>query len=147
LNSQFGFLNATLRFSVAGFFIPGLTAAALFGLFLLLTTLGFTCAFSWSSLCFLATITALILPVKFYKYLQSQETFYLGSLKTKLIYFNLAEYTLIQCSLSQLFTDGETICFVSDGQNGIELIFTGWLALPILIAISFFYSKKIGLEQ
>ncbi len=67
--------------------------------------------------------------------------FYLST-KT-LLTFNILEYTFIQCTFASFFTNGRTLCYVSDGQNGIEFVFTGWIALPILALLSFLFDKLI----
>jgi len=34
------------------------------------------------------------------------------------------------------FSERKTLCYVADGQNGIQFVFTAWLAIPILICLS-----------
>lgn len=58
-------------------------------------------------------------------------------------FFNLIEYIFIQASLALFFTSGQTLCYVSDGQNGLELVFTAWIALPILIGLSVLFNQTL----
>lgn len=39
------------------------------------------------------------------------------------------------------FTTGQTLCYVSDGQNGIVFVFTAWLSLPILVVLSIVFDR------
>jgi hypothetical protein len=59
----------------------------------------------------------------------------------ELIIFNIVEYTFIQATLAAFFTSGRTRCYVTDGQNGLEFAFTGWMALPVLVVLSFVFDK------
>jgi hypothetical protein len=59
----------------------------------------------------------------------------------KLTIFNIIEYTFIQATLATFFTNGQTLCYVSDGQNGLEFAFTGWMALPFLVALSLLFDN------
>ena len=69
------------------------------------------------------------------------------SLKTRLTFFNLFEYIFIQASLVPFFADAQTLCSVSDGQNGLEFVFTAWIALPFLIGLSYFFNQNMELEN
>jgi hypothetical protein len=64
-------------------------------------------------------------------------------------FFNIIEYTLLQASLASLFTNGQTLCYVTDGQNGLEFAFTGWFAIPIVFLLSVLFQQvqKAKLEQ
>jgi hypothetical protein len=59
----------------------------------------------------------------------------------KLTLFNFIEYICLQGCLAQFFTNSKTICYGSGGQNGIELVFTAWIALPILLCLSFVFKQ------
>ena len=59
----------------------------------------------------------------------------------KLIIFNIIEYTFIQATLAIFFTNGQMLCYVTDGQNGLELAFTGWMALPFLTVLSLVFDN------
>jgi hypothetical protein len=62
----------------------------------------------------------------------------------KLIIFNIIEYVFIQATLATFFTSGQTLCYVTDGQNGLEFAFTGWMALPFLIVLSLVFDNLRG---
>ena len=38
-------------------------------------------------------------------------------------------------------TNANTLCYVSDGENGLEFIFTAWLGLPIIMVFSYIFSQ------
>lgn len=63
--------------------------------------------------------------------------------------FNMMEYFFLQCSLVPLFTTSNTLCYVSDGQNGLEFVFTGWMAIPGLIILSLIFDqiRKSKIEE
>lgn len=126
-------------FCLIGFFIPGFTAILLLGIQMLLTEIGIECANSWKLIWTGTWIGMILLPILFFRYLDGKSTVPYQKIKTNLILFNLFEYIFIQASLASLFTNGNTLCYGSGGQNGIEFAFTAWLALPILIIFSYFF--------
>lgn len=136
---QYRYLKATMIFCLIGFFIPGFTAILLLGIQMLLTEIGIECANSWKLIWIGTWIGMILLPILFFRYLDRKSTETYQKLKTNLILFNLFEYIFIQASLASLFTNGNTLCYGSGGQNGIEFAFTAWLALPILIIFSYFF--------
>jgi len=138
---KFNFTKPTLIFAIVGLFIPGFTAIGLLGLQMLLSNFGIECSTAWTIIWTTTIIAGLILPFLFYRHITRLTFDKLQSLKTRLTYFNLLEYIFIQSSLTPIFTSGRTLCYVGVGQNGIELVFTAWLALPILIIISFIFNK------
>jgi len=144
---KFDFIKPTLIFSTVGLFIPGFTAIGLLGLQVLFSKLGVECSSAWAIIWALTISAGLILPSLFYQHITSLTKDKLHSLKTKLTLFNLFEYVFIQSSLTPLFTNGQTLCYVSDGQNGLELVFTAWLALPILLIFSFIFSKTFKITE
>lgn len=135
------FIAPTLKFCIAGLVIPGFTAMGIIGLQMGLELLGIECADSWTILWTITTIGMVTAPLLFI--LVMQKTFRAGhDLATnKLIIFNIIEYTFIQCALARFFTNGHTLCYVSDGQNGLEFAFTGWMALPFLVVFSKVFDK------
>ena len=140
---QDNFIRPTLYFSIAGLFIPGFTAFFLFGVQILLTKIGFECPNSWTIIWTISIAGALTWPIVFFKLAnqlthQSHQKFLL-----RLTFFNLFEYVLIQSSLTPLFTNRQVLCYGSGGQNGLELAFTAWLSLPILILLSLFFDIEI----
>ena len=104
---------------------------------MLITKIGIECSDSWIIIWFITWIGMLLLPFLFIKNLKNIKT--QQSIKTKLILFNLLEYIFIQASLASFFTSGKTLCYGSDGQNGLEFAFAGWLALPILLIFSYIF--------
>lgn len=138
---KFNFIKPTISFAIVGLFIPGFSAIIILGLQMLLSKVGFECATAWIIIWTTTIIAGLILPYLFYRHITTLTSDKLQQLKTRLTYFNVLEYVCIQSSLIPLFTSGQTLCYVSDGQNGIELVFTAWLALPILIIFSFIFKQ------
>jgi len=126
-------------FCLFGFFIPGFTAILLIGIQIFLSKLGIECTNSWKSFWVISWTGMILLPILFFKNLKNKESEKYQKLKTNLIFFNFFEYFFIQTALSAFFTTANTLCYVSDGQNGIELAFTGWMALPILMIFSYFF--------
>jgi len=138
---KFDFIKPTLIFVIVGLFIPGFTAIGLLALQMLLSNFGIECSTAWTIIWTTTILAGLILPFLFYRYITFLAFEKLQSLKTRLTLFNLFEYVFIQSSLTPLFTNGRTLCYVSDGQNGLELVFTAWLALPIIIIFSFIFKQ------
>ncbi len=135
---RFNFVKPTLISCVIGFFIPGFTAI-LFFLFQLLTAkLNVACEVFWKSLWILATLISVVAPIVIIKNIQKTKKPTLA----KLTLFNFVEYISLQAFLSQFFTNENTICYGSGGENGIELVFTAWLGLPILIGLSFLFKYR-----
>lgn len=136
-------LKPTLIFSAVGLFIPGVTAIGILGFQMLLSNFGLECHNAWSVLWSITIIGGLILPMLFYRHLKTLSENKRENLKTRLTFFNLIEYIFIQASLALFFTSGQTLCYVSDGQNGLELAFTAWIALPILIGLSALFNRTL----
>lgn len=130
-----------------GFFIPGFTAIGLLGLQMLLSEFGVECSTAWTIIWGFTNTAGLFLPIIFYRHIKSLTKDKLKSLKKRLALFNLFEYIFIQSSLTPLLTSGKTLCYVTDGQNGIELAFTAWLSLPILLALSFLFNWSIKTKK
>lgn len=136
-------------FCIVGIFIPGFTAILLLGIQMFMTKIGIECTNAWKLIWGISWIGMILLPVLFYKNLKKKETETSEKLKTNLIFFNLFEYIFLQAGLSLLFTKANTLCYVSDGQNGIELAFTAWFALPVLMVFSYLfeYHTETTIEQ
>ena len=139
---KFNFVKPTLTFLIIGVFIPGFTAIVLLGFQMLLTVIGIECTNAWTVIWTITTAAAIILPFLFLRQIISLPKEKLGILKTRLIVFNALEYIFIQSSLAPLFTNGRTLCYGAGGQNGLELIFTAWLALPLLLGFSLFLNYR-----
>jgi hypothetical protein len=138
---KFNFIKPTLIFSVVGLFVPGFTAIVLVGLQVLLSKIGIGCWNAWKIIWTTTTMAGLILPFLFYRNIKALNVDKSESLFARLIFVNLLEYIFIQSSLTPLFTSGHTLCYVTDGQNGIGLVFAAWLALPILLIFSFIFRQ------
>lgn len=108
---------------------------------MLLSNFGIECSNTiiWT----ITIIAGLVLPFLFYRHIIRLTIDKLQSLKTQLTFFNIFEYVFIQSSLTPLFTSGRTLCYMTDGQNGLELAFTAWLALSILVTFSFIFNQNI----
>lgn len=137
----FNFIKPTLIFSIIGLFIPGFTAILLFGIQMSLYSFGIDCEICWKIIWSLTTITGIALPIYFIQHIKKITSKKIETLKTKLLLFNLIEYICIQSSLGSLFSNTRTLCYESDGQNGLELVFTAWFSLPILITLAFVFNR------
>ena len=138
---DYNFIRSTLKFCIAGFFMPGFTAIAIAGFEIGLVSLGIECAIAWTILWTITTIGALIAPIIFTRLMYRRLASGYNLELSKLLSFNIIEYTLIQCTLVMFFTSGRVLCYATDGQNGLEFVFTGWVALPILIVLSLLFDK------
>jgi hypothetical protein len=139
--NKYNFFASTLKFCIAGFFIPGFTAIAIFGVQIGIVFLGIECADSWAILWTMTTVGLVIAPIVFVRLMNKTLKTGYNLTKGELITFNVIEYTFIQATLAVFFTNGRTLCYVTDGQNGLELVFTGWMALPFLAVLSLVFDK------
>ncbi|MBT1696022.1 hypothetical protein KK083_03980 [Fulvivirgaceae bacterium PWU4] len=130
------FITPTLKFCIAGVFIPGFTAIFIFALQKGLTLLNIECSNSWTILWTLTAVGAVVAPIVFVRKINKWLSGEYSLITGKLLLFNFLEYIFLQCALAAFFTNGHTLCYVTDGQNGLEIVFTGWMALPILIMFS-----------
>ncbi|GLU55315.1 hypothetical protein [Dyadobacter frigoris] len=141
-NEQFNFLRITKFFAIAGFFIPGFTVVALLGIQKLFELSGMDCENALKSVWWLCTVGSIGLPIIFLLYLNRKTIIRKQDLDLKVGVFNLLEYIFIQAALEIFFSNPDTLCNVTDGQNGIELVFTGWLAIPFLFILGFIFNKQ-----
>ncbi|MBL0343641.1 MAG: hypothetical protein IPP71_23960 [Bacteroidetes bacterium] len=144
----FSFVGKTGYFLIAGFFSGGFSAIILLGLQTLMTKLGIECSLAFKivfAFCAIATLTA---PYLFIKYFAKVD-FTKVDMTMRLVFFNIAEYIFIQGGLALFYSNANTLYYATDGQNGMELIFFSWLALPILILLSglFDVQHKKHLQQ
>ncbi|MDJ1504265.1 hypothetical protein [Xanthocytophaga agilis] len=132
---KYQFTIPTLKFSVAGFFISGFSMTGILGLQTLLQSFTQGCEVAWKLLFILMASGSIITPFIFTCFVlkdsQSQK-FSEG----KIWLYNLLEYIFLQCSIGWLFSNAKTLCYVSDGQNGLQFVFTSWMGL----CIQLFYS-------
>ena len=134
---KYSFISPTLKFCIAGLFIPGFTAAAILGLQMAIGLFGAECETAWIILWMLTSIGAVVAPLIFIRSMNKRLSEGYNLTTKKLIFFNITEYTFIQATLAMFFTNRHTLCYVTDGQNGLEFVFTGWMALPFLVMLSF----------
>ncbi|MEO8532946.1 MAG: hypothetical protein ABI441_04315 [Flavobacterium sp.] len=140
---KYDFTSATIKFCAIGFFIPGFTAIVFFGFQLIFEKSGVRCDTFWHYLWALTTITALISPCIFIRNIKKTN----NPTLFKLNLFNITEYMSLQICLARFFTNESIICYESGGQNGLELAFTAWIALPILVCLSYVFEKKLKIEK
>lgn len=135
-SNKFIYTKQTLKFCIAGFLIPGFTAILLVLIQQGFTLLGVECTISWTIVWTLTTAGMITAPIMFVK--QMTKTFSTGHELSKdtLTIFNIVEYIFIQSTLGALFSNSRTLCYESDGQNGLQFVFTAWMALPLLVVLS-----------
>lgn len=141
------YLKSTGYFTLVGFVIPGFTAFGTLGLQFFFEYLSFSCEGFWTFIWAFVWIGALALPVFFDQYVFKNQNLDRAIAAKMLWAFNFFEYWLLQTALASFFTDGNTLCTVSDGQNGLEFVFTGWMSLPILLLLSVkFDQTRMGIR-
>ncbi len=133
---NFNFIKPTIIFCAVGIFIPGFTAI-LFLLFqTLLAEVGIGCELYWKSTFIVMGILSIVSPLVYVKYLTNNKP-----TQTNLLLFNFIEYNALQIGLSQLLITPNMTCFgQSDG--AMVFILTAWIALPILVCLSFIFRKR-----
>lgn len=142
---DFNFVKPTLYFCIAGLFAPGFT---LFFMILLQSGLernGVDCNSFWHTSFLFSALFAVLLPVLFsvhIKYLSTRNL-----LLFKIILFNAVEYFLLQIGFGYFTSNVKMLCDGNDGQNGLELILNGWLAIPILIALSYLFNYLLDVRN
>jgi hypothetical protein len=134
---KYNFISPTLKFCIAGIFIPGFTAVAILGLQRGIGLLGFECSVSWIILWILTSVGMVTAPFIFVRLMNKRLSDGYNLTTDRLMIFNVIEYFFLQATLAIFFTNAHTLCYVTDGQNGLEFVFSGWIALPILIMLSF----------
>lgn len=133
---QLSYLRPTLFFCIAGLFLITINMLVLIGVENLLSYAGYKCNEVWNMIFQSFTVLAITLPIPFY--------FFVSRVRkhTNLLIwlFNSFECMFIQVALARRHTDSITLCYVSDGQNGLEFVMTGLMSLPILILLSILFS-------
>lgn len=111
--------------------------------------LGVECTKSMKILWVLTTIGLIVAPYFFIRLINKRFAEGLNLTSKEVTLFNMMEYFFLQCSLVPLFTTSNTLCYVSDGQNGLEFVFTGWMAIPGLIILSLIFDqiRKSKIEE
>jgi uncharacterized membrane protein len=137
---KLNFVAKTGMFSIAGFFLAGFPIIAIIGIQQLISKIGIECSQAWGVVWMLTFIGCVISPILFIRFIK-KTMLDNESITKRLWLFNILEYTFIQTSLGFFFTTGKTLCYVSDGQNGMEFALTGWLAIPILLILSYIFNR------
>jgi hypothetical protein len=97
------FIEHTLKFSLIGFFIPAFTFIGIGGLQGLISNIAKDCELSWDILFILMTTGAILTPLIF-GYQAVRWDLDMEDYRNKLLTFNLIEYTLLQGSLSRMYS-------------------------------------------
>jgi hypothetical protein len=133
------FLKPTLIFAVIGLFAVGLSAI-ISSCIQMAVAIAVDCVIAWKIVWFIYLLSAIMLPIFFNRYIKSTKN--PDKIIRNLNIFNFVEYSFIQIALLPCFTGFKTLCFVVDGQNGIELVFTAWLSIPLLLLFSFLWKNS-----
>ena len=139
--TKFNFLINSLIFSLIGIVIPGFTLVFMFLMQKLFDEAGLECSMFWKATWIVGWTGSLILPYYFYNHFKCVKQKNLHLLKTHLLLFNFLFYISLQISFGCIMTNANNLCYVSDGQNGLELIFAAWLGLPIIMVFSYIFSQ------
>lgn len=140
-SNRYKLTKQTLKFCIAGFFIPGLTVIVVFGIQVGLGLLSVECTASWAITWTITTVGMIVAPIYFVRKLKKTLNEGYEISINSLINFNLIEYVFIQSTLAALFSNPRTLCYLSDGQNGLEFVFTGWMAMPLLVMLSLVFDN------
>jgi len=103
--------------------------------------LGVECSTSWIVLWTLTTIGMVTAPLIFIRQMNRRLSEGYNLTTDKLAIFNIIEYIFIQATLATFFTSGRTLCYMTDGQNGLEFVLTAWMALPFLVVLSLVFDN------
>lgn len=140
IRAKFNFVRYTVLFCIFGFFLCGFTLYLLFAIHLAFDSFLHDCVqamqITWY-LCLLCSVLTLLL---FSLYLKSKEVHSNQLLRKQLGVFNALALTFIQGTLGVCSSDPAFLCYGTDGQNGLELVFNGWCALPLLLLVSYYYN-------
>jgi len=128
--------KSALKFSIAGIFIPGFSMIVVLGLQMLINLVVKDCEVAWKMLFVIMTLGAIITPIIFgnrvLKANQIDDFF-----AANLWLYNLSEYIFLQVALGWLYSSTDTLCYRTDGQNGLQFVFTAWIGLIIILIYSF----------
>jgi hypothetical protein len=69
---EYNFISPTLKFCIAGLFIPGFTAVAILGIQMGISLLGIECSIAWIVLWTLTTIVMVAAPFVFVQHMNKQ---------------------------------------------------------------------------
>jgi hypothetical protein len=136
MTRKFPFIEYTLKFCIAGIFIPGFSAIVLLGLQMIIESLGVECSKSWNVVWTITILGAILLPFLFIVRFKRKLRLKIYPTINEVITFNILEYIFLQSALATYFSNASTLCYGRDGQNGLEFVFTAWMGLPILVVLS-----------
>jgi hypothetical protein len=108
--------------------------------------IGMECTLAWSIITAVTVPFAICLPILFYRYLSNLKKDNLRRPQARLVIFYLLEYICLQGVLTPLFEDSETLCYGHGGQNGLGLVFAGWLSIPIIAILSLVIAPALKRE-
>ena len=140
-STPYNFLNSTIIFSIIGIFLGGFTIFISYGFQQLILNTGIECVKSMQITWVFMLISSLFLPVIFGFYIKKIKKEEVKNLTSKNVIFNFLELTFLQTALAIFFSKPEILCFGKGGQNGLELVFTAWLSIPILILFSLIFNR------
>src|SRR5687768_3865510 len=101
--------------------------------------LGIECSNAWKVLWWLTSLGTILLPILYIRSFTIKIKKGVNLTTIEITVFNIIEYTFIQCALAAYFSNANTLCYVTDGQNGLEFVFTAWMAIPLLIGLSLIF--------
>ena len=136
------FTKPTLYFSLVGFIAAAIPALFFIGVESCLEKLGYSCISAIPIICNCAAFICLLLPISFFVYLlRSHSSFSDSQIKGRILIFDSILFLCIPTALEPYVSTANTLCNVADGQNGLELVFSAWLALPVLLLFSFIFEQ------
>lgn len=139
---EFTFVSYAVLFGIAGIFICGFTLVFLAAIQHVVEILTNDCVSAMKWMWSFCLVGLAVTPVIFYKFLMSKPVHSKQTLQKQYALFNLLMYMFIQTSLGVFTSDPEILCYATDGQNGLELAFNGWLSIPFLVLIALYLKKK-----
>jgi len=137
--TEFAFVKYTVQFCIFGFFFCAVPLYLLLAIQSIFDMFLHNCVQSMRLTWCLCLFGCILTPLLFNLHLKRKEVYSNQLLKKQLGLFNALTLTFIQGALGIFSSDPQFLCYGTDGQNGLELIFNAWCALPILILISYYF--------
>jgi hypothetical protein len=134
----FNYKDLTLKFSIAGFVLAALPIFIALGIQTLLSKLNIECAKAWTLIWTISWIGALVAPVVFVRKIRKRGLTGYHLTENEAVIFNIIEYSFLQWSFASILISSKTLCYA---KSGFEFVFAGWMAIPILIALSIFFDS------
>lgn len=138
--AKFNFVWYTVLFCIFGFFLCGGTLYLLFAIHLAFDHFLNDCVQAMKLTWYLCLLCLILTILLFSVYLRRKAVHSNQHLKKQLAVFNALALIFIQGALGVFSSDPAFLCDGTDGQNGLELVFNGWCALPLLLLISYYYN-------